>query len=96
MTLGMCQLVGIDLQQVSIAAMIIALGLLVDDPVVAGDAINRELAHGQPRDVAAWLGPQKLARAILYATLTNCVAFLPLLLVTGQDRASSSGRCPSS
>ena len=85
MTLGICQLLGIDLQQVSIAAMIIALGLLVDDPVVAGDAINRELAHGQPRDVAAWLGPQKLARAILYATVTNCVAFLPLLLVQGQD-----------
>ncbi len=84
MTLGLCQLIGIDLQQVSIAAMIIALGLLVDDPVVAGDAINRELAHGQPRDVAAWLGPQKLARAILYATVTNCVAFLPLLLVKGR------------
>jgi len=84
MTLGICQLLGIDLQQVSIAAMIIALGLLVDDPVVAGDAINREIAHGQPRDVAAWLGPQKLARAILYATVTNCVAFLPLLLVKGR------------
>ena len=84
MTLGLCQLIGIDLQQVSIAAMIIALGLLVDDPVVAGDAINRELAHGQPRDVAAWLGPQKLARAIMYATVTNCVAFLPLLLVKGK------------
>lgn len=84
MTLGICQLLGIDLQQVSIAAMIIALGLLVDDPVVAGDAINRELAHGRRRDVAAWLGPQKLARAILYATVTNCVAFLPLLLVKGK------------
>lgn len=84
MTLGICQMIGIDLQQMSIAAMIIALGLLVDDPVVAGDAINRELAHGQPRDVAAWLGPQKLARAILYATVTNCVAFLPLLLVQGR------------
>ncbi len=83
MTLGICQILGIDLQQVSIAAMIIALGLLVDDPVVAGDAINREIAHGHPRDIAAWLGPQKLARAILYATVTNCVAFLPLLLVKG-------------
>lgn len=84
MTLGMCHMIGIDLQQISIAALIIALGLLVDDPVVASDAINRELAHGVPRDVAAWLGPQKLSRAILYATLTNIVAFLPLLLVTGE------------
>jgi multidrug efflux pump subunit AcrB len=83
-TLGLAQLMGIDLQQVSIAAMIIALGLLVDYPVVAGDAINREIAHGQPRDVAAWLGPQRLARAIFYATVTNCVAYLPLLLVKGK------------
>ena len=35
MTLGMSQMIGIDLQQVSIAALIIALGLLVDAPVVA-------------------------------------------------------------
>ena len=83
LTLGICHVLGIDLQQVSIAALIIALGLLVDDPVVAADAINRELADGVPREIAAWQGPQKLARAILYATLTNCVAFLPLLLVSG-------------
>lgn len=83
MTFLFCAVLGVDLQQISIAALIIALGLLVDDPVVAGDAINRELAHGTPRDVAAWLGPQKLSRAILYATVTNCAAFLPLLVVSG-------------
>lgn len=84
MTLGLSQLVGIDLQQVSIAALIIALGLLVDAPVVASDAINRELAHGQPRAKAAWLGPKRLSRAVFFATLTNIVAFLPLLLVKGK------------
>jgi multidrug efflux pump subunit AcrB len=83
-TLGLSQMVGIDLQQVSIAALIIALGLLVDAPVVAADAINRELAHGQPRHMAAWLGPRRLAHAVFYATLTNVVAFLPLLLVKGK------------
>lgn len=84
MTLGLAQLVGIDLQQVSIAALIVALGMLVDAPVVAADAINRELAHGEPRPIAAWLGPKRLARAVFYATLTNIVAFLPLLLVEGK------------
>ncbi|HUO07017.1 MAG TPA: efflux RND transporter permease subunit [Phycisphaerae bacterium] len=83
-TLGLSQIFGIDLQQVSIAALIIALGLLVDAPVVASDAINRELAHGEPRQRAAWLGPHRLARAVFYATLTNVVAFLPLLLVKGK------------
>jgi multidrug efflux pump subunit AcrB len=83
MTFGMMWTLGIDLQQVSIATLIIALGLLVDDPVVAGDAIKRELAAGHPRPVAAWLGPTKLATAILYATITNILAYLPFLLLSG-------------
>jgi len=83
MTFGIIYLLGIDIQQVSVASLIIALGLLVDDPVVAGDSIKRGLAEGEARDVAAWLGPTKLATAIMYATLTNVVAYLPFLLITG-------------
>ncbi len=83
MTFGMMYLLGIDIQQVSVATLIIALGLLVDDPVVAGDAIKRSLADGHERVDAAWLGPTKLATAILYATITNIVAYLPFLLLTG-------------
>jgi len=84
MTFGMMSLLGIDLQQISIASLIIALGLLVDDPVVAGDAIKRDLDHGHPPVVAAWLGPTKLAHAIMFATVTNIVAYLPLLLLSGK------------
>ncbi|MGE5833359.1 MAG: efflux RND transporter permease subunit, partial [Acidobacteriota bacterium] len=83
MTFGLMQLVGLDIQQMSIASLIIALGLLVDDPVVAGDAIKRELARGRPRAVASWLGPEKLSKAILYATITNIAAYLPFLLLNG-------------
>jgi multidrug efflux pump len=83
MTFGAAYTLGIELQQVSIATLIIALGLLVDDPVVAGDAIKRELGAGQPRSVAAWLGPTKIAQAILFATVTNIVAYLPYLLLNG-------------
>jgi multidrug efflux pump subunit AcrB len=85
MTFGMMHMLGIDLQQVSIASLIIALGLLVDDPVVAGDAIKRSLADGQPPLVAAWLGPTKLASAIMYATVTNIVAYLPFLMLSGDN-----------
>lgn len=83
MTFGMMYLLGIDIQQVSVATLIIALGLLVDDPVVAGDSIKRMLAEGHPHIIAAWLGPTKLATAILYATITNIVAYVPFLLLTG-------------
>jgi multidrug efflux pump subunit AcrB len=84
MTFGMMLLLGLDLQQVSIASLIIALGLLVDDPVVAGDAIKRALAAGHKPVIAAWLGPTRLANAILFATATNIAAYLPLLLM-GDD-----------
>jgi multidrug efflux pump subunit AcrB len=83
MTFGMAHVVGVDLQQVSIATLIIALGLLVDDPVVANDAIKRGLAEGLPRGHAAWIGPTRLARAILYATATNIIAYLPFLALEG-------------
>jgi multidrug efflux pump subunit AcrB len=83
MTFGMMDVLGVDIQQVSIASLIIALGLLVDDPVVAIDAIKRELDTGKSRLVAAWLGPTKLATAIMFATITNIVAYLPMLLITG-------------
>ena len=83
MTFGMMSALGIDLQQVSIATLIIALGLLVDDPVVAGDAIRHDLAAGRPAILAAWLAPTRLSTAILFATITNIVAYLPFLLLSG-------------
>jgi multidrug efflux pump subunit AcrB len=83
MTFGMTSMLRIDIQQVSIATLIIALGLLVDDPVVAGDSIKRSIADGHPNVVAAWLGPTKLATAIMFATITNIVAYVPFLLLTG-------------
>jgi preprotein translocase subunit SecF len=83
MTLGGMAALGVPLQQISIAALIISLGMLVDDPVVASDGINRELADGQPRGIAAWLGPFKLRRAIFFGTIINIVAFLPLALLPG-------------
>ena len=83
MSLGMAAVLGLDLQQVSIATLIIALGLLVDNPVVAGDAIKRGLAAGHPPRVASWLGPTRLTKAIVFATITNVVAYLPFLMLTG-------------
>jgi multidrug efflux pump subunit AcrB len=83
MTFGIIHILNIDIQQVSIATLIIALGLLVDMPVVAGDAIKRELGSGSPRNLASWIGPTRLAKAIVFATITNIVAYLPFLMLTG-------------
>jgi multidrug efflux pump len=83
MTFGLMYVVGSDIQQISIASLIIALGLLIDDPVVAGDAIKGSLGMGWPSKIAAWLGPTKLATAIMFATITNVAAYLPFLTLPG-------------
>jgi multidrug efflux pump subunit AcrB len=44
---------------------------------------NGSWRWGQSRLDAAWLGPTKLARAIVYATATNIIAYLPFLLLNG-------------
>ena len=46
LTFGIVKIMGIDIQQVSIATLIIALGLLVDMPVVAGDAHQARAGPG--------------------------------------------------
>ena len=83
MTLVGMYFLRIPLHQISIAALIIALGMLVDVPVVASDGINRALHQGEPRLRAAWLGPFHLRHPMIFGTLINIVAFLPLLLLPG-------------
>ncbi len=83
MTLVGMQMLHIPLQQISIAALIIALGMLVDVPVVAADGINRELHLGEPRLRASWLGPLHLRHPMVFGTLINIFAFLPLLMLSG-------------
>jgi multidrug efflux pump subunit AcrB len=83
MTLVGMYMLNIPLQQISIAGLIIALGMLVDVPVVASDGINRELYRGEPPLRAAWLGPLHLRHPMVFGTLINIVAFLPLLLLSG-------------
>ncbi len=86
-TLAGFSVLGIPLHQISIASLIIALGLLVDFPVVATDGINRAIAEGHPRTTAAWLGVWRLRRPMLYGTLINIVAFLPLALLPEEKGA---------
>ncbi len=81
LTLAGLWILHIPIHQLSIAALIISLGMLVDDPVVATDGINRELAAGHSKRVAAWFGPFRLRRAILFGTIINVFAFLPMVLL---------------
>lgn len=72
---------GIELHRISIAAIIVALGLLVDNGVVIAEDIRRRLDEGVDRLEAALATPRTLAIPLLTSSLTTILAFLPLVLI---------------
>ena len=85
-TFGLLNAFGIELHQVSIAALIVVLGMVVDDAIVIADNYIELLDHGVPRQEAAWRSASELAVPVLTATLTIICSFLPFLILSGRDR----------
>ncbi len=66
------------LQRVSLAAFIIAMGMLVDNAIVVLDIILLDLQRGVHRMAAFAHSPQKVAIPLLAATMIAIIAFLPI------------------
>jgi multidrug efflux pump subunit AcrB len=71
-------IVGIDLQRISLGALIIALTLLVDDAMTTIDAMTRRLAAGDPMETAAVYAYKALAFAMLSGTFVTIAGFVPI------------------
>ena len=76
-------LMGVTINMISMFAFIIALGIVVDDAIVAGENIYEHRERGAGVLEAAMAGARDVAMPISFSILTNIVAFLPLLLVPG-------------
>ncbi|SFF72786.1 AcrB/AcrD/AcrF family protein [Roseobacter denitrificans OCh 114] len=74
---------GVELQRMSIAAMIVALGLLVDNGIVVAEDIRVRLEQGVDRVKAVSESVAALAVPLLTSSLTTIFAFLPMLLTPG-------------
>lgn len=74
----------VELQRMSIAAMIIALGLLVDNGIVVAEDIRVRMERGADRIKAATESAQSLAIPLLTSSMTTVFAFLPMLLTEGE------------
>ena len=68
----------IDLQRISLGALIIALALLVDDAMTTVDAMSRRLAIGEAKEAAATYAYRTLAFAMLTGTLVTIAGFVPI------------------
>jgi multidrug efflux pump len=69
---------GIDLQRISLGALIIALGLLVDDAMITVESMVTRLEHGDDREHAATFAYTSTAFPMLTGTLVTVAGFVPI------------------
>ena len=76
-------MLGIDLHKVSLGALIISLGLLVDDAIIAVEMMSVQLERGMGRFDAACYAFTQTAKPMLTGTLITCAGFIPVAFSKG-------------
>ena len=71
-------LLGIDLHKLSLGALIVSLGMLVDDSVVVVEMIETKINEGWDRIRACSFAFESCARPLLTGTMITCVSFMPI------------------
>ena len=74
---------GITINLLSLLALILSLGIVVDDAIIIIENVYRHVEEGMPRKRAAIVGTMEVFWPVVSSTATTCSAFLPLLLMTG-------------
>jgi len=82
---------GIDLHKVSLGALIVSLGLLVDDAIIAVEMMSVKLEQGLDRFKAATFAYTVTAFPMLTGTLITCAGFIPV----GFSKGVASEFCKS-
>src|SRR5262249_4699775 len=77
-TFFVMSLLGIDLHRISLGALIIALGLLVDDAMIAVEMMDRKLEEGFDKMAAATFAYTSTAFPMLTGTLITVAGFIPV------------------
>ncbi|MBA6352072.1 MULTISPECIES: efflux RND transporter permease subunit [unclassified Colwellia] len=79
-TLAIMKFSGMTLEKMSLATLIIALGLLVDNGIVIAEDFKRRIEQGIDRFDAMCQGGKELAMPLLSSSVTTILFFLPLML----------------
>ena len=73
----------IDLHQMSISGLILALGILIDNPIIVVDNIHRRMSDGATAEEAVIAAVQHVKRPLIASNATTILAFTPVLLLPG-------------
>lgn len=82
-TIGILFLAGYTLNTITLFALILCLGLIVDDTIIMIEAIDAQRRRSKDPRQTIKVATRKVSRAMLAATLTAALSFAPLLFVSG-------------
>ena len=82
-TLGVMYLLGYSVDNLSLMALTIATGFVVDDAIVVIENIMRHLEQGTPPLVAAQRGAKEIGFTVVSITISLVAVFIPILLMGG-------------
>jgi multidrug efflux pump subunit AcrB len=83
-TLAVLYLVGGSINMISLFALIMALGIIVDDAIVVGEDAQAHFDMGEDPLMASEGGARRMLPPVLASSLTTIAAFLPLMMIGGR------------
>jgi multidrug efflux pump subunit AcrB len=75
--------VDITLNMLSLFGLLLVIGIVVDDALIVGESIHRQVERGKTGIDAALVGTQIVVKPVFFAVLTTMIAFLPWLFLSG-------------
>lgn len=82
--LGIMYAFGFSINTLTLLAMVLAIGLVVDDAIVVLENVYRHIENGMDRVQASFLGIKEIGGAVIAMTLTLVTVFAPLAFATGR------------
>ncbi|MCF2948626.1 efflux RND transporter permease subunit [Paraglaciecola aquimarina] len=74
---------GFSINLLTLLAMVLAIGLVVDDAIVVLENISRRIELGEPKLLAAYRGAREVGFAVIATTLVLIAVFMPLVFLQG-------------
>ena len=75
---------GFTINGITLAGIIIVLGIVVDDAIIVAENISRRYNEGESLEEASVLGAQEVVAPVFASVATTCAAFIPLYFFSGR------------
>ncbi len=82
-TFLLMRLAGLTLNLMTLGALAVGIGLVIDDAIVVVENVFRHLSHGESPGAAIQRAAKEIAAPMVSSTLTTVVVFMPLMLLSG-------------